>query len=89
MADDPARGSIFLRLGGEGNQPVIFDARQYREVAAAATGGDVVVERMRPSDVRWLIGKLRAAGCEVIEGSSHVRVRRQGALLPVDGGRRA
>jgi UDP-N-acetylglucosamine 1-carboxyvinyltransferase len=53
-------------------------------VAAAATGGDVVVERMRPSDVRWLIGKLRAAGCEVIEGSSHVRVRRQGALLPVD-----
>src|SRR5487761_801771 len=42
-------------------------------VAAAATGGDVLVERMRPSDVRWLIGKLRAAGCEVVEGSSHVR----------------
>ena len=53
-------------------------------VAAAATGGDVVVERMRPSDVRWLIGKLRAAGCEVVEGSSHVRVSRPGPLLPVD-----
>lgn len=53
-------------------------------VAAAATGGDVVVERMRPTDVRWLIGKLRAAGCEVIEGSSHIRVRRDGPLLPVD-----
>ncbi len=53
-------------------------------VAAAATGGDVVVERMRPSDVRWLIGKLRAAGCEVVEGSSHVRVSRQGPLQPVD-----
>jgi UDP-N-acetylglucosamine 1-carboxyvinyltransferase len=53
-------------------------------VAAAATGGDVAVERMRPSDVRWLIGKLRAAGCEVIEGSSHVRVSRSGPLLPVD-----
>jgi UDP-N-acetylglucosamine 1-carboxyvinyltransferase len=53
-------------------------------VAAAATGGDVVVERMRPSDVRWLISKLRAAGCEVIEGSSHVRVRRDGPLRPVD-----
>ncbi len=53
-------------------------------VAAAATGGDVVVERMRPGDVRWLISKLRAAGCEVVEGSSHVRVRRQGPLLPVD-----
>jgi UDP-N-acetylglucosamine 1-carboxyvinyltransferase len=53
-------------------------------VAAAATGGDVSVERMRPSDVRWLIGKLRAAGCEVVEGSSHVRVSRSGPLLPVD-----
>jgi UDP-N-acetylglucosamine 1-carboxyvinyltransferase len=53
-------------------------------VAAAATGGDVVVERMRPSDVRWLIGKLRAAGCDVVEGSSHVRVSRTGPLLPVD-----
>jgi UDP-N-acetylglucosamine 1-carboxyvinyltransferase len=53
-------------------------------VAAAATRGDVVVERMRPNDVRWLINKLRAAGCEVIEGSSHVRVRRQDGLRPVD-----
>jgi UDP-N-acetylglucosamine 1-carboxyvinyltransferase len=53
-------------------------------VAAAATGGDVSVERMRPSDLRWLIGKLRAAGCDVVEGSSSVRVRRTGPLLPVD-----
>jgi UDP-N-acetylglucosamine 1-carboxyvinyltransferase len=53
-------------------------------VAAAATGGDVTVERMRPADVRWLIGKLRASGCEVVEGSSHVRVRRSGSLRPVD-----
>lgn len=44
-------------------------------VAAAATGGDVLVERMRPSDVRWLINKLRSAGANVVEGSSHVRVR--------------
>jgi len=53
-------------------------------VAAAATGGDVVVERMRPNDVRWLINKLRAAGCDVIEGASHVRVRGNGRLRPVD-----
>ena len=53
-------------------------------VAAAATGGDVVVERMRPVDVRWLVNKLRNAGCEVIEGSNHVRVRRSGPLLAVD-----
>jgi UDP-N-acetylglucosamine 1-carboxyvinyltransferase len=44
-------------------------------VAAAATGGDVLVDRMRPSDVRWLINKLRTAGANVVEGSSHVRVR--------------
>ena len=43
--------------------------------AAAATGGDVVIDRMRPSDVRWLINKLRSAGADVVEGASHVRVR--------------
>ena len=43
-------------------------------VAAAATGGDVLVERMRPTDVRWLINKLRSAGAGVVEGASHVRV---------------
>ncbi len=43
--------------------------------AAAATGGDVLVDRMRPSDVRWLINKLRSAGAEVVEGASEVRVR--------------
>jgi UDP-N-acetylglucosamine 1-carboxyvinyltransferase len=44
-------------------------------IAAAATGGDVTIDRMRPSDVRWLINKLRSAGAEVVEGASHVRVR--------------
>jgi UDP-N-acetylglucosamine 1-carboxyvinyltransferase len=44
-------------------------------VAAAATGGDVVIEHMRPSDVRWLINKLRSAGADVVEGASEVRVR--------------
>ncbi len=51
--------------------------------AAAATGGDVVVDRMRPSDVRWLINKLRSAGADVVEGASHVRVR-GGRLHSVD-----
>ena len=45
-----------------------------RSSAAAATQGDVVAERMRPTDVRWLSNKLRAAGCDVVEGPSHVRV---------------
>jgi UDP-N-acetylglucosamine 1-carboxyvinyltransferase len=44
-------------------------------VAAAATHGDVVIERIRSTDVRALVYKLRAAGCDVTEGSNHVRVR--------------
>ena len=43
-------------------------------IAAAATYGDVVVEQMRPSDLRWLFSKLRSAGCDIVEGASHVRV---------------
>jgi UDP-N-acetylglucosamine 1-carboxyvinyltransferase len=53
-------------------------------VAAAATGGDVVVDHMRPGDVYWLIRKLRAAGCDVTEGAGRVRVRRDRPLLAVD-----
>jgi len=52
-------------------------------IAAAATCGDVVVERMRPSDVLWLSNKLRSAGCTVVEGASNVRVRAT-ALRAVD-----
>ncbi|MDQ2959717.1 MAG: UDP-N-acetylglucosamine 1-carboxyvinyltransferase [Candidatus Dormibacteraeota bacterium] len=52
-------------------------------VAAAATGGDVLIEHMRPTDVRALINKLRSAGAEVVEGASHVRVR-GGPLRAVD-----
>lgn len=44
-------------------------------MAAAATGGDVTIERMRPTELRTLINKLRAAGCAVVEGGNHVRVR--------------
>ena len=43
-------------------------------IAAAATYGDVVVEQMRPSDLRWLFSKLRSAGCDIVEGASHVRI---------------
>ncbi len=50
-------------------------------VAAAATGGDVVLKRMRPTDVNWLTNKLRAAGCEVEEGAGSVHVRARGGEL--------
>jgi UDP-N-acetylglucosamine 1-carboxyvinyltransferase len=53
-------------------------------VAAAATGGDVRIERMRPADLDFLIRKLRNAGCEVIEGANHVRVTAQRPLRAVD-----
>src|SRR4029077_11204737 len=53
-------------------------------VAGAATGGDVVTDHMRPNDLRFLINKLRHAGCEGVEGASHVRVRRSGPLRAVD-----
>ncbi|MGA3184338.1 MAG: UDP-N-acetylglucosamine 1-carboxyvinyltransferase [Candidatus Dormibacteria bacterium] len=51
--------------------------------AAAATGGDVVVHGMRPSDLRSLSNKLHAAGCTVVEGGNHVRVT-GGKLRAVD-----
>ncbi|HXA28955.1 MAG TPA: UDP-N-acetylglucosamine 1-carboxyvinyltransferase [Candidatus Angelobacter sp.] len=53
-------------------------------IAAAATGGDVVVERMRPADLDFLVRKLRAAGCEVVEGGRQVRVVGAPRLHPVD-----
>jgi UDP-N-acetylglucosamine 1-carboxyvinyltransferase len=43
-------------------------------IAAAATGGDVLLKNMRPTDLQSLANKLRAAGCEVIEGAGSVRV---------------
>jgi UDP-N-acetylglucosamine 1-carboxyvinyltransferase len=51
--------------------------------AAAATGGDVAVHGMRPSDLRSLSNKLQAAGCTVVEGGNHVRVT-GGRLRAVD-----
>ncbi len=44
-------------------------------IAAAATRGDLVVDQMRPTDVRFLLSKLRAAGCDIVEGAHHVQVR--------------
>jgi UDP-N-acetylglucosamine 1-carboxyvinyltransferase len=52
-------------------------------LCAAATRGDVIVDHMRPSEVRWLINKLRAAGCDIVEGAGHVRVR-GGRLRAID-----
>ena len=43
-------------------------------VAAAITGGDIVVENIITSHVKPVIAKLKEAGCEVIENGDEVRV---------------
>jgi UDP-N-acetylglucosamine 1-carboxyvinyltransferase len=73
------------RLHGTSHRltPDYIEAGTYM-IAAAATGGDVVVEKMRPVDVDFLVRKLRTAGCEVAEGGRQVRVSAAAALRPVD-----
>jgi UDP-N-acetylglucosamine 1-carboxyvinyltransferase len=53
-------------------------------VAAAATGGDVLVEGAEIQDLEALVLKLRMAGVDIdVEGQS-IRVRREKPLRPVD-----
>ncbi|MBS3941624.1 MAG: UDP-N-acetylglucosamine 1-carboxyvinyltransferase [Actinobacteria bacterium] len=52
-------------------------------VAAALTGGDVVIERVRPTDLTLPLLKLRAAGVAIEEGGDSLRVK-AGDLDPVD-----
>lgn len=64
-------------------RPDYIEAGTYA-IAAAATGGDVVIEEVVCDDLTHLFHKLRRAGCEVEEGGSWARVRRQGELEAVD-----
>jgi UDP-N-acetylglucosamine 1-carboxyvinyltransferase len=52
-------------------------------MAAALTGGDVVIERVRPADLTMPLIKLRSAGAVVEEGADSVRVK-AGDLQAVD-----
>ncbi|MTV26958.1 UDP-N-acetylglucosamine 1-carboxyvinyltransferase [Nitriliruptoraceae bacterium ZYF776] len=52
-------------------------------MAAALTGGDVVIERVRPTDLTLPLLKLRAAGVVVEEGADSLRVK-AGDLEAVD-----
>ena len=54
-------------------------------VAAAATGGDVLVENVIPKHLESIIDKLRRAGATVEEFDDAVRVSRTGRLQHVNG----
>ena len=51
-------------------------------VAAAATGGDVLIENVTPKHLEPITAKLRRAGVEVEEFDDSVRVRRTGEICP-------
>ena len=53
-------------------------------VAAAITGGDVLVENVIASHIKPVIAKLREAGVEVIENDDSIRVISNGQLKPID-----
>jgi UDP-N-acetylglucosamine 1-carboxyvinyltransferase len=53
-------------------------------VAAAATGGDVLIEGAELRDLDALAAKMRLAGVEVASEGHAVRVRRPGPLRPVN-----
>ncbi len=53
-------------------------------VAAAASGGDVLVEHAPVEHLEVLLTKMRDAGCILTREGNALRVRRQGPILPVD-----
>ncbi|MCC5946849.1 MAG: UDP-N-acetylglucosamine 1-carboxyvinyltransferase [Nitriliruptoraceae bacterium] len=72
------------RLGGVAWEtcPDRIEAGTYA-MMAAVTGGDVVIERVRPTDLKLPLIKLRAAGVVVEEGGSSLRIK-AGDLDAVD-----
>ncbi len=64
-------------------RPDYIEAGTYA-VAAAATGGELLVQDVICDDLTQLLHKLRAAGCQVEEGASWVRVGRRAELRAVD-----
>jgi UDP-N-acetylglucosamine 1-carboxyvinyltransferase len=64
-------------------RPDYIEAGTYA-LAAAATGGEVVIADVICEDLLQLFHKLRAAGCMVEEGSSWAKVSRPGPLQAVD-----
>jgi UDP-N-acetylglucosamine 1-carboxyvinyltransferase len=53
-------------------------------VAAAATGGDVMIENVVPSHLQPIIAKLREAGVTIEEYDDKIRVKAGNTIKPVD-----
>lgn len=53
-------------------------------VAVAAAGGNVLVENVIEDHLKPVVAKLKEAGAEIIEESSGIRVKSNGALYAVD-----
>jgi UDP-N-acetylglucosamine 1-carboxyvinyltransferase len=53
-------------------------------VAAAITGGNLMIENVIPSHLQPVIAKLREAGVLVEEHSDSIRVSNEGTIKPVD-----
>src|SRR5699024_11277834 len=49
--------------------------------AAAAAGGDICLDRMRPEDIRPVTQVFRAAGCRITEGKTELRIDRKSTRL--------
>lgn len=77
------RGVERLSGGSYAIIPDQIEAGTYM-VAAAATGGDVLIQNVIPKHLESITDKLRKAGAEVEEFDDSIRVRRTGPILPVN-----
>jgi UDP-N-acetylglucosamine 1-carboxyvinyltransferase len=53
-------------------------------IAAAATGGNVLINNVVTEHLRMLLAKLRQAGAEIIEGDTDLRLKSNGRMKAVD-----
>lgn len=77
------RGVERLSGGSYAIIPDQIEAGTYM-VAAAATGGDVLIQNVIPKHLESITDKLRKAGAEVEEFDDSIRVCRTGPILPVN-----
>ena len=77
------RGVQRLRGGSYSIIPDQIEAGTYM-VAAAATGGDVLVKNVIPKHLEAITEKLEKAGAEVTEYDDSIRVTREGELSKVN-----